>query len=202
MGLFTNVGGELKEPSILFTNIGGQLKELNSLYTNVGGELKEIYTMFPENIYGTWHKTTGVSSMSNRDVICEKLKINVPVICKMTLTITDGYVFDEDESNPDDRYQLHEAYIQVYRGSNEIMHVGTLDKNGSNRWTCYDLVYTNTKKIAPDNDNPYITIKCNRWVSTGYGPGSTGVSGSEYFTGTFFNNDLLSFDYSIEFTKA
>ena len=75
MGLFTNIGGQLKELSSLTTTVGGELKEINSLTANIGGQPKEIFTMLPRNITGTWHKTTGTSSL-NYDVIKNNLKFN------------------------------------------------------------------------------------------------------------------------------
>ena len=49
MGLFTNVGGQLKELSSLTTTVGGEPKEINSLTANIGGQPKEIFTMLPKS---------------------------------------------------------------------------------------------------------------------------------------------------------
>ena len=104
MGLFTNVGGELKELSSLTTTVGGEPKEINSLTANIGGQPKEIFTMLPKNITGTYHLTSGVSNQLNYTVVKNNIKIKTPVVCTMTATITDGYVYKE---LTDGKYQIH-----------------------------------------------------------------------------------------------
>ena len=196
MGLFTNVGGQLKELNSLTTIVGGELKEINSLTANIGGQPKEIFAMLPKNITGTWHKTTGTSSL-NYDVIKNNLKFKVPVVCTMTLTITDGYVF-KDLGN--DEYQIHNigAYIR-YKKSNGtyeyIMSAGISDWLSIHAPNNTGLVYTKTQTIQADNIHN-MELALMRCVV------KATQTTNGYSIESYYNNNLLSFDYSIEFAKV
>ena len=196
MGLFTNIGGQLKELSSLTTTVGGELKEINSLTANIGGQPKEIFTMLPRNITGTWHKTTGTSSL-NYDVIKNNLKFKVPVVCTMTATITDGYVYKQLS---DGKYQIHSVEIALrYKKSNGayeyVMDTGTIDWVGIHSSSNTGLVYTKTQTIQADNLHN-MEIAVSRCVAKA----TQGMNG--YSIESYYDNNLLSFDYSITFTKA
>ena len=196
MGLFTNVGGQLKELSSLTTTVGGELKEINSLTANISGQPKEIFTLFPKNISGTWHKTTGVSNL-NYNVIKNNIKIKTPVVCTMTATITDGYVYKQLS---DGKYQIHDVGIALrYKKSNGtyeyVMSAGTIDWAGNNACLNTGLVYTKTQTIQADNLHN-MEIAVSRCVAK-----ATRAMNS-YDIESYYDNNLLSFDYSITFTKA
>ncbi len=193
MGLFTNVGGELKELSSLAINVGGEKKEINSLTANIGGQPKEIFTMLPKNIYGTYHLRSGVSSYEliytiPKNIIISNLKIPVDrkLKIKMTINITDGYVHKMLSSN---REQFHMANLEI----------GSYDDHGSG----YQILkcgsqYSNETKTSYTSEltGSIHTIRtwnvyARRWA----GSALTSSDGID----TFYNNNLLSFDYSIEF---
>ena len=196
MGLFTNIGGQLKELSSLTTIVGGELKEINSLTANIGGQPKEIFTLFPKNISGTWHKTTGVSNL-NYNVIKNNIKIKTPVVCTMTATITDGYVYKQLS---DGKYQIHSVKIALrYKKSNGayeyVMDTGTIDWVGIHSSSNTGLVYTKTQTIQADNLHN-MEIAVSRCVAK-----ATRAMNS-YDIESYYDNNLLSFEYSITFTKA
>ena len=197
MGLFTNVGGQLKELNSLTTTVGGELKELNSLTANIGGEPKEIFTLFPKNITGTHHLTSGVSGQTGYTVVKNNIKIKTPVVCTMTATITDGYVYKQLS---DGKYQIHNVNIALrYKKSNGtyeyVMRVGTVDWVGIHSSSNTGLVYTKTQTIQADNLHN-MEIAVSRCVAK-----ATRAMNS-YDIESYYDNNLLSFDYSITFTKA
>lgn len=197
MGLFTNVGGQLKELSSLTTTVGGEPKEINSLTANIGGQPKEIFTLFPKNITGTYHLTSGVSNQLNYTVVKNNIKIKTPVVCTMTLTITDGYVF-KDLGN--DEYQIHtiDASIRYKRSDGTykyIMGVGISDWLSIYAQNNTGLVYTKTQTIQADNIHN-MELALMRCVVK-----ATQITNG-YSIKSYYDNNLLSFDYSIEFTKA
>ena len=196
MGLFTNVGGQLKELSSLTTTVGGEPKEINSLTTNIGGQPKEIFTMLPKNITGTYHLTSGVSNL-NSTVVKNNIKIKTPVVCTMTATITDGYVYKQLS---DGKYQIHFVEIALrYKKSNGayeyVMSAGTTDWVGNNAYLNTGLVYTKTKTISADNIHN-MEIVVSRCVAKA----TRGTNG--YSIDSYYDNNLLSFNYSIEFAKV
>ena len=196
MGLFTNVGGQLKELSSLTTTVGGEPKEINSLTANIGGQPKEIFTMLPKNITGTYHLTSGVSNL-NGTVVKNNIKIKTPVVCTMTATITDGYVYKQLS---DGKYQIHSVTISLrYKKSNGtyeyVMSAGTVDWVGTNSYLNTGLVYTKTQTIQADNLHN-MEIAVSRCVAK-----ATRAMNS-YDIESYYDNNLLSFDYSITFTKA
>ena len=197
MGLFTNVGGQLKELSSLTTTVGGELKEINSLTANIGGQPKEIFTLFPKNITGTHHLTSGVSNQNNSAVVKNNIKIKTPVVCTMTATITDGYVYKQLS---DGKYQIHNVNIALrYKKSNGayeyVMDTGTIDWVGIHSSSNTGLVYTKTQTIQADNLHN-MEIVVSRCVAK-----ATQVMNG-YSIDSYYDNNLLSFDYSITFTKA
>ena len=197
MGLFTNVGGQLKEISSLTTTVGGEPKEINSLTANIGGQPKEIFTMLPRNITGTHHLTSGVSGQTGYTVVKNNIKIKTPVVCTMTATITDGYVYKQLS---DGKYQIHLVDIGLrYKKSNGtynyVMSAGTTEWVGNNSYLNTGLVYTKTKTISADNIHN-MEIAVLRCVAK-----ATRVMNS-YDIESYYDNNLLSFDYSITFTKA
>ena len=197
MGLFTNVGGQLKELSSLTTTVGGELKEINSLTANIGGQPKEIFTLFPKNITGTHHLTSGVSNQNNSAVVKNNIKIKTPVVCTMTATITDGYVYKQLS---DGKYQIHDVSIALrYKKSNGtyeyVMSAGAIDWAGNRAYLNTGLVYTKTQTIQADNLHN-MEIAVSRCVAK-----ATRAMNS-YDIESYYDNNLLSFDYSITFTKA
>ena len=197
MGLFTNVGGQLKELSSLTTTVGGELKEINSLTANIGGQPKEIFTLFPKNISGTHHLTSGVSNQNNYTVVKNNIKIKTPVVCTMTATITDGYVYKQLS---DGKYQIHNVNIALrYKKSNGayeyVMDTGTIDWVGIHSSSNTGLVYTKTQTIQADNLHN-MEIAVSRCVAK-----ATRAMNS-YDIESYYDNNLLSFDYSITFIKA
>ena len=197
MGLFTNVGGQLKALNSLTTTVGGELKEINSLTANIGGQPKEIFTLFPKNISGTHHLTSGVSNQNNSAVVKNNIKIKTPVVCTMTATITDGYVYKQLS---DGKYQIHSVTISLrYKKSNGtyeyVMSAGTVDWIGTNSYLNTGLVYTKTQTIQADNlHNMEIVVSRIAAKATHVMNG--------YDIESYYDNNLLSFDYSITFTKA
>lgn len=192
MGLFTNVGGELKELTSLQVNVGSQLKELNSLTANVGGKPKEIFTRLPKNIYGTYHLTSGVSSYEliytiPKNIIISNLKIPVKrkFKIKMTINITDGYVHKMLSSN---REQFHMANLEI----------GSYDDHGSG----YQILkcgsqYSNETKTSYTSELTFSTSTIRTWNVYARRWAGSALTNSDI--DTFYNNNLLSFDYSIEF---
>ena len=191
MGLFTNVGGQLKELSSLTTTVGGELKEINSLTANIDGQPKEIFTLFPKNISGTYHPA------SDAFVVKNNIKIKTPVVCTMTATITDGYVYKQLS---DGKYQIHSVTISLrYKKSNGtyeyVMSAATVDWVGTNSYLNTGLVYTKTQTIQADNlHNMEIVVSRIAAKATHVMNG--------YDIESYYDNNLLSFDYSITFTKA
>ena len=197
MGLFTNVGGQLKELNSLTTTVGGELKEINSLTANIGGQPKEIFTMLPKNLTGTYHLTSGVSNQLNYTVVKNNIKIKTPVVCTMRATITDGYVYKQLS---DGKYQIHDVAISLrYKKSNGtyeyVMSAGTIDWAGNKAYLNTGLVYTKTQTIQADNLHN-MEIAVSRCVAK-----ATRAMNS-YDIESYYDNNLLSFDYSITFTKA
>ncbi len=193
MALFTNVGGQLKEPSVLPTNVGGQLKELNSLYTNVGGQLKEIYTMIPKNISGTWHLENNFSSGDNvlpleQNCIFENLRFPIGrgVKIKSTITITDGYVH---KSLSGELEQLHGVRLQIYNPDSavQLFRCGTMSSYDTETTYTNEITYSRKYGDIPNSWNVYV----GRWA---------GYARKKYDTiDLFYHNSELSFDYSLEF---
>lgn len=194
MGLFTNVGGQLKELSSLTTTVGGELKEINSLTANIGGQPKEIFTMLPKNIIGTWHLTSGYSKPTyfySRpfDYIAFeniKLPINHKIKVKITITITDGYMYKKISSSKEQVHGVGVAlgYIREtfttlaecrgdYYSETETTHIT-------------ETTFTIDASEAPRRK--YILM--NRWA---------GIMNTDTGNTDFYANSLLSFDYSITF---
>ena len=113
MGLFTNIGGQLKEIDTLPTNIGGQLKEISSLYANIDGQLKEIFNQFkvPKSMDWTWLvpfgetaglvETNSVSSKMAKFCVTNNSSIlisseNSPIIQSCVFTVSEGIYFTAD----------------------------------------------------------------------------------------------------------
>ena len=195
MGLFTNVGGELKELNSLTTTVGGELKELNSLTTTVGGQPKEIFTMLPKNITGTYHKTTGVSSPYNierldENIIVANLKFppNRNFKIKVELNITDGYIYKKLSSNKE---QLHMAQILIDKRIGDNIYLQAV-KCGSTYSTETQTKYTveQTYRVSSENFAGW-NVYAGRWAGNAF----TNSDNMDQF----YNNNLLSFDYSITF---
>lgn len=191
MGLFTNVGGQLKELSSLTTTVGGELKEINSLTANIGGQPKEIFTMLPKNIYGTWRKTSGVSSQDNvkpldENIIVTNLKFppGRKFKVKATINITDGYLYKSLSSTKE---QYHMAYLQILRKNFQMIDCGE------------DFISTDTQTYYT-SENIY---ECSSFNFSGWNVYAGRWAGSALKSGegniSYYNNNLLSFDYSIEF---
>ena len=197
MGLFTNIGGELKEINLLTTNVGGQLKDLNSLTANIGGQSKEIFTLFPKNIYGTWHLTSGVSSMNNiksrEENIIAKLKFppGRRFKVKVTINITDGYVYKSLSSS---REQYHMVNLEIgdYDFYDEFgeMYGTRMIKCGSTYSNETETSYT-AERTYEVNPGTTWNVYAGRWAGSALKSGEGDIS--------YYNNNLLSFDYSIEF---
>ena len=196
MGLFTNVGGQLKELSSLTTTVGGELKEINSLTANIGGQPKEIFTMLPKSITGTWHLTSGYSkhpafSQLYNDYIAFnniKLPINHKIKVKITITITDGYIYKKISSSKEQVHGVNVALGYITQLSN----FSTLAECGSEFYGGTETNYTTETTFTIDaSEAP--RRKCilmNRWA---------GIMNTDTGNTDFYENSLLSFDYSITF---
>ena len=189
MGLFTNIGGQLKEISSLTTNVGGELKEINSLTANIGGQPKEIFAMLPKNIYGTYHLTSGVSSMDNvevldKNIIVSNLKFPPYRNCKIKveINITDGYIYKKLSSNKE---QLHMAKISI---DNEYF---TAIRCGSKFSNETQTKYTAEHTIYPSAGMNVYNVYAGRWAGNA-------LTNSDHMN-QMYDNNLLSFDYSITF---
>ena len=195
MGLFTNVGGELKELSSLTTTVGGELKEINSLTANIGGQPKEIFNTQPIIITGTYHLTHGVSyydfkSTSMEDHFIGKTPKLPKRNFKMTVvvTITDGYLYKKLSST---REQLHgvEFFIGDIYSS---MHIDV----GSDFWNETQTTYTE-EVVRYGTKLSELDIYGNRFALSQPIDNNGNLDNMR-----FYNNDLLSFDYSITFTPV
>ena len=192
MGLFTNVGGQLKELNSLTITVGGEPKEINSLTANIGGQPKEIFTMLPKNITGTWHLTSGYSKhpafyQQYYDYIAFddiKLPINHKIKVKITITITDGYIYKKISSSKEQVHGVNVALGYITQLSN----FATLAECGSEYYDETETTYT-TETTFTNNVLDEKCILMNRWA---------GIMGNDGGT-DFYANSLLSFDYSIEF---
>lgn len=194
MGLFTNIGGQLKELSSLTTTVGGELKEINSLTANIGGQPKEIFTMLPKNIIGTYHKTTGVSSRDNIELLDENIIVanlkfppNRDFKIKVEINITDGYIYKKLSSN---KKQLHQVNIEIARpmGTHSWWQAVKCGSTYSNE-TQTKYTVERTYSVSSEMFSGW-NVYAGRWAGTA-------LTTSEYIN--YYNNDLLSFDYSIEF---
>ena len=205
MGLFTNVGGQLKELSSLTTTVGGELKEINSLTANIGGQPKEIFTMLPKNITGTWHKTTGTSFDStisksdahypNTDVTkyftisSLKFPIHHNIKVKITINITDGYLYKQLSSN---KKLIHGVSVALGYKTGSVGFMSVVGA-GSELIVETKTTYTVEKTIPISAEHYNLDIVMNRWVAE-----VTNLDTANE-TRNYYNNNLLSFDYSIEF---
>ena len=194
MGLFTNVGGELKELSSLTTTVGGELKEINSLTANIGGQPKEIFTMLPKNIIGTYHKTTGVSSMDNTELLDENIIVsnlkfppNREFKIKAEINITDGYIYKKLSSNKE---QLHKVNIEIARpmGTHSWWQAVQCGSTYANE-TQTKYTVERTYSVSSENFSGW-NVYAGRWAEIALTTGETITS---------YDNNLLSFDYSITF---
>ena len=205
MGLFTNVGGQLKELNSLTTTVGGELKEINSLTANIGGQPKEIFTMLPKNIIGTYHKTTGVSFEStisssnsyypNTDVTnyftisSLKFPIHHNIKVKITINITDGYLYKQLSSNKE---RIHGVSVALGYKTGSVGFMSVVGA-GSEHDAETRTTYTAEKTILISAEHYNLDIVMNRWVADATNLGTANEICD------YYNNDLLSFDYSIEF---
>ena len=196
MGLFTNIGGELKELSSLAINVGGEKKEINSLTANIGGQPKEIFTMLPKPITGTYHLADGHSSGSSYsyyEINNIKLPINHKIKVKITINILDGYLYKIISSSKRQFHSVSVAFGYYYINSNFVR----LAECGTKNYYGYDetkTTYTTEKIFLNDTTTPKC-IHMRRWAGTGPvdsdGALTAGIN--------YYANNLLSFDYSIEF---
>ena len=205
MGLFTNVGGELKELNSLTTTVSGELKEINSLTANIGGQPKEIFTMLPKPITGTCHKRTGVSFEStisssnsyypNTDVTnystisSLKFPIRHNIKVKITINITDGYLYKQLSSNKE---LIHGVSVALGYKTGIVGFMSVVGA-GSEHVAETRTTYTAEKTILISAEHYNLDIVMNRWVAE-----VTNLDTANE-TRNYYNNNLLSFDYSIEF---
>ena len=183
MGLFTNVGGQLKELSSLTTTVGGELKEINSLTANIGGQPKEIFTR-TIIIAGTWHKTSGVSNASTMtpsvDTVVASVTLTLPVKYTYYMKITDGYGYIDGNVS------------KIQNGT--MLNIGLEDVP---KFVVYNLT---------DNDN----VRTSTGIIEGTGKITVNLHAGRYGrilnkqTGeqTYANYSDLSFDYSFTFERV
>ena len=210
MSIYTNVGGQLKELQSIYTNVGGQLKELQSIYTNVGGELKEIHTMLPKPIVGTWHLTTGSSILQENDLgkitenncIVKNLKFpkNRNIKVKMTINITDDYLYKVLSGNPDTGYTtviFHFVDIRLIKLLDNGYYsspvgAGSFQTDAGNAYLQTQRSYSKETIISGDKLDGCSITAC-RFAGEGT------LHNTAFSVNKYYDNNLLSFDYSIEF---